>query len=165
MVGTLVYLNNAVRGGGNTWPEISTLLGDRSSDSRTFHLSLWVDDDSSVVLEVDPSSFLPPESFPLSNHDGWVDLLSQVRVSLLDSGHDHVSTASTRKTVQTGTPSLNSDDVNVLSSSVISTVDEGTYWETQGDSELVTTGTTTSSSLGHVVSARFSLLLRRRNAC
>ena len=35
--------------GGNTWPKLGSLLGDGSCDTGTLHLSLVVDNDSSVV--------------------------------------------------------------------------------------------------------------------
>lgn len=99
-------LNNAVGGGGDTGPQVSALLGDRSGDSGTLHLSLWVHNDARVVLKIHPGSLLPSERLALPNYDGRVDLLPQVGLSLLDGGHDHVSTASAWKTVQASTPAL-----------------------------------------------------------
>lgn len=41
----------------------------------------------------------------------WTYLLPQVRLSLLDSGHNHVTNASRRKPVQAPLDSLDGDDV------------------------------------------------------
>ena len=35
--------------GGNTWPGVSALLGDWTSDGGALHLTLRVDDDTGVV--------------------------------------------------------------------------------------------------------------------
>ena len=55
-----------------------------------------------------------------------MDLLSQLRLSLLDSGHDHVSDTTSGQSVQTGTNTLHGDDVEVSGTGVVGAVHDGT---------------------------------------
>lgn len=54
-----------------------------------------------------------------------MDLLSQLRLSLLDGGHDHVTDTTGRETVQTSTDTLDGDDVQVTSTRVVAAVHDG----------------------------------------
>jgi hypothetical protein len=93
-----------------------------------------------------------------------VDLLSQLGLSLLDGGHDHVADTTGGETVETGTDTLDGDDVQVTGSGVVGAVHDGTaiehvsppilslrklegwdrnvHRETEGHLELATRGTT-----------------------
>jgi hypothetical protein len=51
-----------------------------------------------------------------------VDLLPELRLSLLDSGHDHVADTASRQSVQTGTNTLDGDDVEVSGARVVCAV-------------------------------------------
>ena len=54
-----------------------------------------------------------------------------------------------RESVETSTPTSDGNDVQVLSTSVIGTVDHGTDGKTKTHSELVSSSTTTSYALDH----------------
>lgn len=55
-----------------------------------------------------------------------MDLLSQLGLSLLDGGDDHVTDTTSGETVQAGTDTLDGDDVQVASTGVVSAVHDGT---------------------------------------
>jgi len=126
-------------------PQIRALLGNWTSDGRTLHLTLVVNYDSRVVFKVEKLAVFSPERFPLSDHHSRHNFLAEFWLALLDSGKDHVATASGGQTVQTSTNASNSDDVQVLGTCVISAVDDCSHWETQGNAELRSCGTSTSS--------------------
>lgn len=124
-------LNHHTRVGGNSWPQVSTLLGDWTSDGRTLHLTLGVDNDTGVVLEVQVGTILSSPWSSLSDNDGWHNLLSQFRLTLLDGGHDHVTGGSSGQSVQSSTETLDSKNVKVSGTRVVATVDDGADWQTQ----------------------------------
>lgn len=109
----------------NTRPQISAFLGNRSRDSGTLHFTLVVNDDASVIFEVDEKTFLSSPSFSLANNDGRVHLLSQFRLSLLARSHDQVTNGSRGKSVQSTLDTVNGNDHQGLRASVISAVDCG----------------------------------------
>ncbi len=45
-------------GGGNLGPDFGALLGDRTGDGGSLHLTLLVDDHSRIVFEVDEDTLL-----------------------------------------------------------------------------------------------------------
>merc|ERR1719152_551415 len=53
-------LEHRARSARNTRPEVGALLGDRAADGGALHLTLGVDNDASVVLEVDEASAVHP---------------------------------------------------------------------------------------------------------
>lgn len=79
-------LNNDTRVGRNTGPEVSALLGDGASDSRTLHLTLGVDNDTSVVLKVEVNTVSASPGLGLAHNNGGHDLLSELGLTLLDGG-------------------------------------------------------------------------------
>lgn len=127
------HLNHNTRVGGNSGPQVSTLLGDRASDGRTLHLTLGVDNDTGVVLKVQESTVLSSPWSGLSNDNSRHDLLSQLWLTLLDGGHDHVTSRSSRQSVQSSTETLDGDDVKVSGTRVVATVDDGADGQTQLD--------------------------------
>lgn len=54
-----------------------------------------------------------------------MDLLSQLRLSLLDCGHDHVTDTTGGQSVQAGTDTLDGDDVQVTGTGVVGAVHDG----------------------------------------
>merc|ERR1719453_2072782 len=118
--------------GSDLTPDLSALFGDRTSDGGSLHFSLFVDNDTGVVFEVDEDTFPSSPSLALTDNDGKEHLLTQVWLTLLDRGQDHVTGTSLRETIQTRTDTLRSDHVEVLGSRVIRTVDKGCDIETQG---------------------------------
>merc|ERR1711972_369578 len=115
----------------NPWPHISAFLGNWSSNSRTFHFTLVVDNDTSVVLEVNGGSVLSMKRLGLSNNDAWHDLFPQLRFTFLDSGHNHISN--------------DGDDVKVFGSGVVSAVHNGGNWKSEGNMEFASQRTSSSS--------------------
>lgn len=124
-------LNHHTRVGGNSWPQVSTLLGDWTSDSRTLHFTLRVDNDTSVVLEVQVGTILSSPWSSLSNDNSWHNLLSQFWLTLLDGGHDHVTSRSSWQSVQSSTETLDGKNVKVSGTRVVATVNDGADWQTQ----------------------------------
>jgi hypothetical protein len=68
---------------------------------------------TSVVLEVQEDTVESLPGLGLADNDGGVDLLSQLGLSLLDGGHDHVTDTASGQAVQAGTNTLDGDDVQV----------------------------------------------------
>lgn len=124
-------LNHHTGVGGDSWPQVSTLLGDWTSDSRTLHLTLRVDNDTSVVLEVQVGTVLSSPWSSLSNDDGWHDLLSQLWLTLLDGSHDHVTSGSSWQSVQSSTETLDGKNVKVSGTRVVATVNDGADGQSQ----------------------------------
>ena len=122
-------------------PQIGALLGNRTGDGGSLHLTLRVNDDSSVVLEVDESALSSSPRLSLSDEDSLQNLLSELRLTLLDGNHHHITNSGTRQTVKSGTDALDGNNEQVLTTRVISAVDESTNLETKGNSQLGTTRT------------------------
>ena len=95
------------------------------------HFSLWVNNNSSVVLEVDESTILSSPMLSLSDDNSLKNLLSQLWLTSLDGGHNHVSSAGSWKSVQSSLNTLHRDDVQVLGSSVVGAVHDSRHWERQ----------------------------------
>jgi hypothetical protein len=85
--------------------------------------------DTSVVLEVQEDTVEALPGLGLADDNGGVDLLSQLGLSLLHRGHDHVADTAGGQTVQAGTDTLNGDDVEVTGSGVVGAVHDGTAAE------------------------------------
>lgn len=62
----------------------------------------------------------------MADNDSGHDLLPELRLSLLDSGHDHVTDTTSGETVEAGTESLDGDDVQVTGTGVVGAVHDGT---------------------------------------
>ena len=73
---------------------------------------------------------------------------SELRLSFFDCGKEHVSGSSSWHSVKTGTESMNSDDVEILGPSVVSTIHGCCHGKTEGDSEFGSRGAT-AATLGH----------------
>ena len=61
--------------GSNLGPEISSFLGDGTSDTRTLHFTLRIDDDTSVIFEVEENAILSSPALSLSDNDGRHDYM------------------------------------------------------------------------------------------
>jgi hypothetical protein len=92
-------LKDGTRVSGHTWPHIGTFLGARARHSGTFHLSFIVDDDASIVFEVDVSSFLSSPALSLTNNDSWVDFLSQLWFTFFAGSHDKITNSGSWETI------------------------------------------------------------------
>lgn len=106
-------------------PELSSFLSDGAGDGGTLHLTLGVDDNSCIVLEVQEDTVGAAPGLALTDNDSGHNLLAELGLSLLDGGHDHVSDTGSGETVQTGTGTLDGDDVQVASTGVVAAVHHG----------------------------------------
>jgi hypothetical protein len=106
-------------------PQLGGLLCDGTSDGRALHLTLGVDDDTGVVLEVEENTVGPPPGLALADNDGGHDLLPELRLSLLDGGHDHVTGTTSGQAVKARTDTLDGDDVQVAGTRVVAAVHDG----------------------------------------
>ncbi|RAH40310.1 uncharacterized protein BO95DRAFT_457487 [Aspergillus brunneoviolaceus CBS 621.78] len=95
--------------------EIPETLG--SSHNRTYN--------TSVVLEVEVDTISAAPGLALADDDGGHDLLTELRLSLLDGGHDHVTDTGSGETVQASTDTLDGDDVKVAGTGVVAAVHHG----------------------------------------
>lgn len=118
----LTALEDRARVGGNTRPHIGALLGNRARDGRALHLTLVVDDDTSVVLEVDEDTLLSAPGLALTNDDSRVHLLSQLRLSLLAGSHDQITHGGGGQLVESTLDTIDGDDHQRLGASVVSAV-------------------------------------------
>ncbi|MCF6814705.1 hypothetical protein L3H39_10845, partial [Corynebacterium sp. MC-16] len=64
------------------------------SDSRTFHFTLGIHDNTSIIFEVHVNTVLSAPRLALTDDDSGEHLFTEIRLSLLDGGHNHVSDAS-----------------------------------------------------------------------
>ena len=80
---------------------------------------------TSVVLEVEVDTVGASPGLALTDDNSGHDLLPELRLSLLDGGHDHVTDTGGGETVQTSTDTLDGDDVQVASTGVIAAVENG----------------------------------------
>lgn len=79
-----------------------------------------------VVLEVQENTVCSLPWLALSDDNCWHNLLSEFRLSLLDSCHNHIADTSSWQTVKTRTDTLHGDDVEISGSAVIAAVHDGT---------------------------------------
>jgi hypothetical protein len=147
--GNTQTLHNGGRGGSNLGPDISGLLGDWASDGGTLHLTLWVDNDSGVILEVEENTILSSPGLSLSDDDALHDLLTELGLTLLDSADDHITDTSGGQHVKTTLEALDGNDAQVLGASVVSAVHDGANRQTEGNFELATTSSSLSYSSQH----------------
>lgn len=80
---------------------------------------------TSVVLEVQEDTVEALPGLGLADDDGGVDLLSQLRLSLLDGSDNHVTDTTGGQTVQAGTDTLDGNDVEVTGTRVVGAVHDG----------------------------------------
>jgi hypothetical protein len=83
------------------------------------------------TFKIHENTILSAPRLTLPNNDSRHNLLPEIRLPLLDSGHYHITNASRRQAVQATLNSLHGYDVKVLSTSVISTVHCCCHWQTQ----------------------------------
>lgn len=97
-----------------------------------------------LTLEIHEDTILSAPWLPLPNNDSREHLLTEIRLTFLDSSHNHITNTSWWQTVKTTLDSFNRNDVKVLSSRVVSTVHSSSHWQTQWHPELVTRGSSSS---------------------
>ena len=92
-------------------PQRRAFFSNWSSDGRALHLTLGVDDDTGVVLEVDEQTLVTSPLLSLADDDGGHDLLTELGLAFLDGGENHVTGARLRETIEAGAPAVHGDDV------------------------------------------------------
>lgn len=80
---------------------------------------------TSVVLEVEVDTVGASPGLALTDNNSGHDLLTELRLSLLDGGHDHVTDTGSGETVQASTDTLDGDDVQVAGTGVVAAVEHG----------------------------------------
>jgi len=95
-----MFLYDGTGSRSNFWPQICTFLTDWTGDSGSFHFSLGIDNDTSVIFKVYENSVLSSPSSSLSNDYGWHDFLSKIRFPLSNRAHNHVSDRGCWESVQ-----------------------------------------------------------------
>ena len=78
----------------------------------------------------------PADGLALADDNSLQDLLSELGLTLLDRSEEHVTDGTSGQAVQLGTDASASDHVQVLSSSVVSAVHDGSHGQRVGDLQL-----------------------------
>ena len=89
------------------------------------------------TFEVHENTVLSAPRFALANNDSRKNLLTQIRLAFLDSGHDHVTNASWRQAIEPTFDPFDGYDVEILSTSVVCAVHSCCHGKTQWHPELV----------------------------
>jgi hypothetical protein len=110
---------------GDFWPQISALFSNRSRDGRSFHFTLGVYNDTSVVLKVQKHTVLSSPWLALADNDRGVDLLAKLGLSLLASSHDEVAGRGSGQSVLSTLDTAHGDDHKRLGASVVGAVKHG----------------------------------------
>jgi hypothetical protein len=126
--------------GGDLGPEVGGLLGDGAGDTGSLHLTLGVDNDAGVILEEENGTVLAAPRLALADDGAHEDLLAKLWLTLLHGAHHEVTETRGGETVKTTVVVLDGDDVEVLSTGVVSAVDDGSDGESEGNAELATLG-------------------------
>jgi hypothetical protein len=151
-------LNDSTRGRGDTGPQVGTFLGDGTSDGRTLHFTLGVDNDTGIVLKVEENTVSAAPGLALTNNNTshncdkraylamhahstlfaiiQLTLLSQFGLTLLDRADKHITTTSGRESVETTLDVADSDNIQVLGTRVIGAVHNSTNGKTEGHTVL-----------------------------
>ena len=90
-----------------------------------------------MTFEVHEDTVLSAPGLALADDDGGHDLLPEIRLPLLDGGHDHVSNAGRGQAVEPALDPLHRYDVEVLRPRVVRTVHRRRHRKTQRHPELV----------------------------
>lgn len=84
-----------------------------------------------MTFKIHIDTILSTPWLALPNNDSGHDLLPEIGLSFLNSGHHHIPYTSRGQAVQAALDSLHRDYVKVLSTSVIGAVHCGRNWQTQ----------------------------------
>ena len=86
-----------------------------------------------LTLEVQEVSFSPTDSLLLADDDSGHDLLPELGLTLLDGSEEHVANGTSGHAGHSWTNATAGNHIQVLSTSVISAVDDRSNWQTVGD--------------------------------
>ena len=104
---------------------VCALLCNWASDGRSLHLTLVVDNNTSVVFEENEDTITSTDGLSLTDDHTWHDLLSEFWLTLLDGCHEHVTDTSSRETIQSTLDVVDGNDVKVLCTRVVCTIHDG----------------------------------------
>merc|ERR1719153_2076178 len=79
---------------------------------------------------------LSSERFPLADHHGRHDFLTEFWLSFLDCGQNHVSTARSWQSVKSTSDTIHCYHIQVFTSRVVCTIHHSSHRAGQGDPEL-----------------------------
>lgn len=96
------------------------------------------------TFKVDEDTVASTPRLALTDNDSRHNLLLKIRLTLLDSSHNHVTNTRGGETVKTTLNALDGNDVKILGTRVIGTVDHSTNGQTEGHCVTVSRNTTTS---------------------
>ena len=85
---------------------------------------------SGIILKIEVNPIRSSPRLALSHHNRRHDLLPQLGLPFLDSGHDHITNTCSRKTVETGTTTLDRDDVEISCAGIIAAIHDRSTTET-----------------------------------
>jgi hypothetical protein len=123
--------------GRDTGPHVSTFLGAGTSNGGTLHLTLVVNNDASVILEVNVGTLLSSPGLSLADHNARVDLLSQLGLTLLASTHDQVTNGGTWESVLSTLNTTNGDNHKRLGASVVAAIEHSSDRQTLKEQKLL----------------------------
>ena len=89
-----------------------------------------------LTFEVEEVAFTSADGLLLSDDDGGDNLLSELGLTLLDGGKEHVTSRASGESVQLGTDADACDHVEVLGSSVVSAVHDTSNGNGVGNLDL-----------------------------
>merc|ERR1719322_646170 len=111
---------------------LEAILGHKSAHSRLTgpriaepFISPLLYYDAGIVFKVYKHAVFSSDRFPLSDYYCRHYLFSKFGFSLLYGSYDHVSAACCRHSVQTTTDSSNRDNIEILTTCIVSTIDDG----------------------------------------
>merc|ERR1719356_2451663 len=105
------YSADRWRARGDLGPQLGALFCNGALNCRAFHLTLVVDNDPSVVLEIDEDSLATPPCFLLPDHNTLQDFLPQLWLAFFAGAKHHVAWAAVRNHVQAPTDALHGEDI------------------------------------------------------
>lgn len=118
-------------------PPIRCLLRDGPRDRGTLQFPFRVDNNTRIILEIDPNPILTTPKLTLADDNRGSNLSTELRLPVTaDGDQDHVSNRGLRETVEMPFPILHSDDVQGLRARVVCAVDDRPHREPAGDAEL-----------------------------
>lgn len=79
-----------------------------------------------IVLEVQENTICSSPRLALAHDNRRHDLLSEFRLSLLHSCHNHITNTTGRQTVETSSNTLNGDNVEISCAGVVAAIHDGT---------------------------------------
>ena len=100
-----------------------------------------------VTFEVKIVAFPSAICFSLADDHGLEHLLSELGLTLLDGGKEHVTDGTSGEAIELGTDASASDHVQILGSSVIGAVHDRSDWQRVGNLQLDTVASSSCYTL------------------